>query len=149
MEARVAREVMEFRPARPRRPSLWSIVILAIVFIVLALANLAHRAFEPLAALAGVGLLLAAGIWFQFRLRFPGDPTLRVDAEGMSYIRGGREQGLKWTEVSEIMSDSTLGRMLFLPVSGRPPIIMHPDMVAADGRAWALMIEHYWRPQDG
>jgi hypothetical protein len=95
--------------------------------------------------LIGVALLIAGGIWLWFRGRFPGDPTLRVDTKGMSYVRSGRERGFKWSEIAAIQADFTLDRMLFVPKSGGKPIVMRINMVSADGRYWAGLIENYWR----
>ena len=37
-------------------------------------------------------------------------------------------------------------RMLFVPASGAKPIVMHSNMVSADGRRWDMLIESYWQP---
>ena len=100
--------------------------------------------------LIAMALLIARGSWLWFRQRFPGDPTLRVDANGMSYLRRARERGLKWSEIAAIQADFTLDRMLFVPKSSGKPIVMRINMVSADGRCWAGLIENYWRaPKNG
>ena len=143
-------EAIEFRPARPPLRKLWPLVVLSPLFLMLAPRILMHPTPWDVAGLIGVALLIAGGIWLWFRQRFPGDPTLRVDAEGMSYVRSGRERALKWTEIEAIQADFTLDRMLFVPKSGAKPIAMRLDMVSADGRHWAMLIENYWRsPKPG
>jgi len=139
-------EPLEFRPARPPLRELVPLLFLALLFLVLALQKIGHSAPVSLVGLSGLALLIAGGIWLRLRYRFPGDPTLRVDGEGMSYVRGGREQALKWSEIAAIHSDFTLNPMLFVPTSGQKRIAMHHDMIAADGRSWVLLIEDYWRP---
>ena len=139
-------EALEFRPARPPLRSLWATAFLAAIALVLAPRIVANPSPEPLGGLAGLALLIAGGLWLWFRGRFPGDPVLRVDAKGMTYTRGGRQRGLKWTQVAEIRVDFTLDRMLFVPTSNEKPIVMHLNMVAADGRRWDMLIEEYWQP---
>ena len=139
-------KAMEFRPGRPRLRSLWPTAFLAALFVLLSPKVVANPEPLSLFGLAAGALLVMGGTWLWFRQRFPGDPTLRVDAKGMSYIRGGRERGLEWAQVRAIQVDFTLDRMLFIPTSGEEPIVMHLNMVAADGRAWAMMIEEYWEP---
>jgi hypothetical protein len=143
---RVKKEAIEFRPARPPLRTLWPLVILTPLFLILAPRILMHPAPWDVVGLIGGALLIAGGLWMWFRQRFPGDPTLRVDARGMSYVRGRRERALKWSEVAAIQVDFTLDRMLFVPKSGAKPIVMHINMVSADGRQWAMLIEDYWRP---
>jgi hypothetical protein len=106
----------------------------------------ARPALVMVLGLTGLGLLIVGGIWLWFRQRFPGEPTLRVDAVGMTYVRGGRERALKWTDVAAILEDFTLDRLLFVPSSGGKAIVMHRNMVSADGRHWAMLIENYWQP---
>jgi hypothetical protein len=144
-EMTIKAEPMEFRPARPPLRKLWPLGILSPLFLMLAPRILKDPKPWDVVGLIGVALLIAGGIWLWFRQRFPGDPVLRVDAAGMSYVRGGRERGLKWKEITAIQVDFTLDRMLFIPTSDQKPIVMHPNMVSADGRPWAMLIENYWR----
>jgi hypothetical protein len=147
---RVKAEAIEFRPARPPLRKLWPLGILLPLFLMLAPRIFMNPTPRDVAGLVGLGLLIVGGIWLWFRQRFPGDPTLRVDSKGMTYSRSGRERGLKWTEISEIQADFTLDRMLFVPKSGERPIVMRLNMVSADGRDWAMLIENYWRsPEKG
>lgn len=141
-------EAREFRSARPPLRELVPVAVLTLFFVILAPQIVAHPSVWRLVGLTGTALLIAGGIWLRLRDRFPGDPTLKVDAEGMSYRRGGREQRLKWTEVAAIRADFTLDRMLFIPTSGQKPIAMRHNMVTADGQAWAMLIEEYWQPPE-
>ena len=145
-EGTVQPEPMEFRPVRPPLRQLWPLAILSPIFLLIAPGILADPTPERLVGLAGTGSLILGGIYLWFRQRIPGDPTLRIDAAGMIYARGDRERGLKWTEVAEILVDFTLDRMLFVPTSGGKPIVMHRNMVSADGRRWDMLIETYWQP---
>ena len=140
------KEALEFRPARPPLRSLLPTAFLSIVFLAIAPRILAEAAFWPMIGLGGGILLIIGGIWLWFRQRFPGDPTLRVDAKGMSYVRGNRSRSLKWSEVEAILFDFTLDRMLFVPNDGGKPISMRINMITADGRYWAMLIEEYWKP---
>jgi hypothetical protein len=140
------KETIEFRPARPPLRKLWSLGFMSLLFLGLAPRILMHPKPWDLVGLVGMALLIAGGTWLWFRQRFPGDPRLRVDAKGMSYIRSGRERGFKWSEIAAIQADFTLDRMLFVPKSGEKPIAMRINMVSADGRHWVGLIENYWRP---
>lgn len=141
----VKAEAMEFRPARPPLRKLWPLGILLLLFVMLAPRILEDPQPRDVVGLICVALLIVGGIWLWFTQRFPGDPTLGVDDKGMSYVRGGRERGFKWSEIAAIQADFTLDRMLFVPKSGERPIVMHRNMVSADGRPWAMLIENYWR----
>ena len=139
-------EQMEFRPARPPLRDLVPIAFVALLFLILAPGIIARPAPWPIVGLTGTALLVVGGLWLRLRHRFPGDPTLRVNREGMSYVRGGRERGFKWTDIAAIRVDSTLNEMRFIPASGERPIVMHNHMVAEDGRPFAMLIEDYWQP---
>jgi hypothetical protein len=145
-EVMVRAEPMEFRPARPPLRQLWPLGILSPLFVIIAPGIVTHPTKESVVGLAGGSLLILGGIWLWFRQRFPGDPRLRVDAFGMSYVRGERERALRWSQVEAILVDFTLDRMLFVPTSGEKPIVMHRNMVSADGQEWAMLIENYWQP---
>jgi hypothetical protein len=79
------------------------------------------------------------------RDRWPGDPTLRVDAQGLSYRRFGKTKTMAWTDVAANPVDFTLKRMSFVPSGGGKAIAMRHNMVAEDGTAWLMVIEEYWR----
>ena len=144
--ARARPQAMEFRPVRPPLRSLWPSAFLAVLFLIVVPGILEAPSLWPVIGLTGVGLLIAGGIWLWFRGRFPGHPTLRVDAAGMTYLRGGHERSLEWSKVAAIQADFTLDRMLFIPTNGSKPIVMHRNMGSPDGGAWAMVVEQYWRP---
>jgi hypothetical protein len=142
------REAIEFHPARPPLRRLFPVGFLALMFLIIAPKVVADPKPWDVVGLTGGGLLVLGGLWLWFRGRFPGKPTLRVDAEGMTYRRYGRERGLAWSEVAAMPVDFMLERMLFVPKSGGKPIAMHYNMVADDGRAWLMLIEDYWTGPD-
>ena len=80
-----------------------------------------------------------------FRLRWPGSPRLQVDARGLRYIRGGREQRRDWRQVTAIHVDYYRDEMRFLSAD-LPPVVVHRHMTATDGRRFDILVEDYWQP---
>ena len=138
-------KAMEFHPARPTLRDFLPIAFLSLLFIILAPRIIADPAPWPLVGMTGTALLIAGGIWLRLMYRFPGHPTLRVDQEGMSYSRGGRQRSLKWIDVSGIIVDFTLNRMQFVSPSVDKPIAMHWNMVSSDGQHWLMVMDNYWK----
>ena len=140
---------LKFHPRRPSLREVAPVAFLSLLWLVLAPRILASPTRTSLLGLAAFTLLVACGIWLQARLRFPGSPTLRVDGEGMCYIRGGRERRLAWKDVAEIQINYPRREFRFVPSSGGHPIVMHSHMVTADGRWFDSLIEEYWQPPTG
>src|SRR3954452_18423287 len=80
-------KVREFRPAQP---PLKELVPTAFLFLLLTMIA-PHVATRPtrwsIGGVIGCFLLVIGGLWLHLRDRWPGDPTLRVDAQGLSYRR--------------------------------------------------------------
>ena len=140
---------LEFRPAWPRLRDLWALIVFGLLAIALFLSMVIQRKWDLGAPLAAVTLLLAGGLWIEFRLRFPGSPRLAVDSGGMAYRRGGSEKRLSWDEVAAILVLHDRSEMRFVLRSGPRPIAMHRDMTTVDGQRFDMLIEEYWSPQDG
>ena len=139
-------EAREFRPIWPRFREVLPVAFLALLLMIVAPGVLMRPGTWSLVMLTGTALLVLGGAWLLLRLRFPGSPLLRVDGEGLSYVRSGHEQRLRWDEVEAIHVDHQRTELIFLPASGKTPIVVHRDMAAADGQRFDMLIEHYWRP---
>lgn len=139
---------MEFRPAPPRPRQAFPLVIFSALLIVVALRAAMHpSAISPLLIAALLGFV-AFGAWLVSRLRFPGSPRLRVDRNGLTYTRGGRARALLWSEIAAIHLDHRRKELRFLPATGAPPVVVHSDMIAANGQRFDGIIERWWRAPD-
>ena len=138
-------QTLEFRPARPSLRSLVPVAYLGLILAALLLVQFFGSAELSLLGLSGMIVLVAGGAWLTTRLRFPGDPRLRVGPDELVYRRGKRERRLSWEAVKAIEVHHRREEMRFISRSGER-ITTHRDMVTADGRRFDMLIEHYWLP---
>lgn len=138
---------MEFRPAPPTRKALFPFAVFGLVLILIAVRAVTRpEGISPVLVGAAV-ILAAAGFGLAFRLRFPGSPTLRVTRETLTYSRGGHSRTLRWADVADVRLDHQRKELRFIPTDGGRPLVMHRDMIAADGRRFDGLIEHWWKPR--
>ena len=138
-----------FRPAPPRLREYWGAAVFAILTLmgVYALLFRPHDS-SPLPVLA-TAVLLAAWLWLLLRNRFPGSPTLTADSRCLTYRRGRREERAEWSDIVAVHADYVKKEMLFLRRAPERPIVVHRDMVAADGTRLDVAFEDYWTPPGG
>ncbi|MFN4136651.1 MAG: hypothetical protein ACK4G2_13445 [Novosphingobium sp.] len=138
---------MIFRPAPPSWREIWPVLAMAALVLLLLPGSVVGRSDRAIAPLALSGLLLAGALYLPARNRFPGRPTLHIDAHGLRYERGGKMQVLEWSDVSEVLRDFTLGTITFVSRSGRGSIRVHADMTCADGQRLDMVFDSYWKPR--
>jgi hypothetical protein len=137
---------MEFRPAPPTRKELFPLAAFGLVLVLIGVGA-ATRPDGVSPFLVGAAVIFAAaGFGLVFRLRFPGSPILRVTREALTYSRGGGTRTLRWSEVAEVQLDHQRKELRFTPTTGERPVVMHRDMVAANGQRFDVIIERWWKP---
>ncbi|MDQ8030221.1 MAG: hypothetical protein REJ23_15955, partial [Brevundimonas sp.] len=137
---------MEFRPIAPSLKELWGFLFFSLLLVVGVIRMATHpAAFSPL-LLAGLLTFVVLGGWLVFRQRFPGSPTLRVTRERLTYTRFGRSRTLLWTEVAKIRTDDIRRQTRIIPTTGERPIVMHPEMISANGHRFINLMETWWPP---
>lgn len=147
--AAVKAKEIEFRPVRPGLRELAPVTFLGAMLAILLWQTVVNGArFSPW-GLGGLIVLVAGGIFMMVRHRFPGSPVLKVDADGMRYIRFGRPRAIAWRDIWAIETDFMLNELRFIPVPVSRPIAMYREMVSADGASFTMVMEDYWEsPQN-
>ena len=137
---------MEFRPAPPTRKELFPLSAFGLVLVLIGVGA-ATRPDGASPFLVGAAVILAAaGFGLAVRLRFPGSPTLRVTRDALTYSRSGRTRTLRWADVAEVQLDHQRKELRFIPTTGERPVVMHRDMIAANGQRFDGIIERWWKP---
>src|SRR6476661_6959224 len=90
---------LTFRPARPPFKDAWPTAFLGALTLILIPTIIRRPDTQSVIGLTLALILVGGGVWWWFRQRWPGDPHLKVNAQGMSYTRFGRTRGYSWKEI--------------------------------------------------
>ena len=134
---------MTFRPAPPEWRKEWPLLLVSAALPFATAKALSEPTAQHLATLAFVSILWLCGILLILRHRFPGKPTLIIDAEGVSYRRGGRETALPWSEVEDILDEAHGDTMLIVGRDRNSSIRTRSLMLSADGTEFTIAIERF------
>jgi hypothetical protein len=139
----------------PRWRAQWPVAFFAVVAILLGRAALSEARYA--APFAATSLLLAAGIYVNWRRRWPWlGPALRADAAGLVVNPdSARPAALPWCDVIGMIDDPSDHSIVFVPrdpadrvrhllVMRRGPAVPR-DIRTRDGVYFVDVIEDYWR----